>query len=54
VQLPDITLPVTNAYEGPHKFVTIDERDPQLYSFAPEFPVDRDVIAVDGTSVVLG
>jgi hypothetical protein len=55
VQLSDLTAPAAKAYEEPQRFVTINAKNPpEVYSFAPQFPLDRDVIAVDSTGVVLG
>jgi hypothetical protein len=55
VQLSDLTAAAAKAYEEPQRFVTINAKDPpKVSSFAPQFPLDRDVIAVDSTSVVLG
>jgi hypothetical protein len=55
VQLSDLTAPAAKAYEEPQRFVIINAKNaPKVNSFAPQFPLDCDVIAVDSTGVVLG
>jgi hypothetical protein len=54
VQLSDLTAPAAKAYDETAQFVTIDAHNLNINSFSPHFPVDRDVIAIDSTSVVLG
>jgi len=55
VQLSDLVLPTVKTEEEPYRFISIDaENQPLLNSFLPQFPIDRDVIAIDSTSVVLG
>jgi hypothetical protein len=53
VQLSDLTAPATKTYDETAQFVTIDSRNLKINSIAPHFPADRDVIAIDSTSIVL-
>jgi hypothetical protein len=55
VQLSDFAIPTSKANEETPRFVSIDaDKQPQINSFLPQFPFDRDVIAIDSTSIVLG
>ncbi len=53
VQLFDLVLTTSKAQEEPYRFVSFSaETQPRINSFLPQFPLDRDVIAIDSTSVV--
>ena len=55
VQLSDLAIPAAKANEEPPRFLSFDaENQPKINSFLPQFPFDRDVIAIDSTSIVLG
>ncbi|MGZ4911275.1 MAG: hypothetical protein ACXV5G_11250 [Halobacteriota archaeon] len=55
VQLSDLVVPTTKAGEEPPRSVSITTKNqPPVSSFQAQFPLDRTVVAIDSTSVVLG
>jgi len=55
VQLSDLAISASKTNEEPPRFVSINaDNQPQINSFLPQFPSDRDVVAIDTTSIVLG
>ncbi|MGD0171015.1 MAG: hypothetical protein ABSB81_02645 [Halobacteriota archaeon] len=55
VQLSDLAISASKTNEEPPRFVSIDaDNQPLINPFLPQFPFDRDVIAIDSTSIVLG
>jgi hypothetical protein len=55
VQLSDLAISASKTNEEPLRFVSLDvDNQPRINSFNAQFPFDRDVIAIDSTSIVLG
>jgi hypothetical protein len=55
VQLSDLTASSAKTYEESPQVVSLDSKNlPKLHTFQPRFPLDRDVVAIDSTSIVLG
>jgi hypothetical protein len=55
VQLSDLAVSTLKAVDEASGFVSIStDTRPPINTFNPEFPLDRHVIAIDSTSVVLG
>jgi hypothetical protein len=55
VQLSDLAVSTEKAVDEASGFVSIHAgAGPPISSFSPEFPLDRRVVAIDSTSVVLG
>ncbi len=55
VQLSDLAISASKTNEEPPRFISFDaDNQPRINSFLPQFPFDRDVVAIDSTSIVLG